>query len=206
MEARPRRSAVTTKASRFGSARAMAPAGSRGAARRLAAGIPKHVLERCIRGSLPFGVYESGLQVGFARVATDLASYGYLMDVFVLESHRGRGLAKWLMECILAHPSLQGFRRWGPGHARRPRPVCAVRLPPACASGENDGNRRPGYLPVREIIEQRLRDMEPAMLRFTRRRTPHALLSRPLRCRAGVRLRAIHADAQRRESVRPRQL
>jgi len=36
----------------------------------------------------------------------------YLADVFILPSHRGRGLAKWLMEAILAHPWLQGLRRW----------------------------------------------------------------------------------------------
>lgn len=75
-------------------------------------GIPKHILQRAIRGSLNFGVYESGKQIGFARVVTDLATYGYLADVFILESHRGRGLSKWLTECIMSHPSLQGFRRW----------------------------------------------------------------------------------------------
>ena len=51
-------------------------------------------------------------QVGFARVITDYATFGYLGDVFVLESHRGRGLSKWLMEVVITHPELQGFRRW----------------------------------------------------------------------------------------------
>jgi N-acetylglutamate synthase-like GNAT family acetyltransferase len=32
--------------------------------------------------------------------------------VFVLEPHRGQGLSKWLMEVIISHPELQGFRRW----------------------------------------------------------------------------------------------
>ena len=50
--------------------------------------------------------------MGFARVITDYATFGYLGDVFVLESHRGRGLSKWLMELVVAHPDLQGFRRW----------------------------------------------------------------------------------------------
>jgi GNAT superfamily N-acetyltransferase len=36
----------------------------------------------------------------------------YLGDVFVLESHRGRGLSKWLLECIMQHPALQNLRRW----------------------------------------------------------------------------------------------
>jgi GNAT superfamily N-acetyltransferase len=52
------------------------------------------------------------LQVGFARVVTDFATVAYLGDVFVLETHRGRGLGKWLMECVVQHPSLQNLRRW----------------------------------------------------------------------------------------------
>ena len=54
----------------------------------------------------------SPAQVGFARIITDFASYAYLCDVYVLESHRGRGLSKWLMEVIIAHPDLQGLRRF----------------------------------------------------------------------------------------------
>jgi GNAT superfamily N-acetyltransferase len=77
-----------------------------------ATGIPRDVVDRSIEGSLCFGVFESDRQVGFARVITDSATFAYLADVFVLESHRGRGLAAWLMECILAHPELQGLRRW----------------------------------------------------------------------------------------------
>ena len=77
-----------------------------------ATGIPREVVDRSIEGALCFGVFEDGRQVGFARVITDSATFAYLADVFVLESHRGRGLAAWLMECILAHPDLQGLRRW----------------------------------------------------------------------------------------------
>jgi GNAT superfamily N-acetyltransferase len=77
-----------------------------------ATGIPQDVVDRSIEGSLCFGISEGGKQVGFARVITDGATFAYLADVYVLESHRGRGLAAWLMECILAHPELQGLRRW----------------------------------------------------------------------------------------------
>jgi GNAT superfamily N-acetyltransferase len=77
-----------------------------------AAGIPREVVERSLRGSLCFGVYEDPSQVGFARCVTDRATYAYLADVFILPSHRGRGLSKWLLECVLAHPELQGLRRW----------------------------------------------------------------------------------------------
>ena len=75
-----------------------------------AKGIPRDVVDRSIEGSLSFGLYERDLQVGFARVITDRATYAYLADVFVLESHRGHGLALWLMESILAHPELRGLR------------------------------------------------------------------------------------------------
>jgi GNAT superfamily N-acetyltransferase len=78
-----------------------------------AAGIPRGVLERAVAGSLNFGVYDgAGRQVGFARVVTDRATFAYLCDVFVLPSHRGRGLSKWLLECVVSHPDLQGLRRF----------------------------------------------------------------------------------------------
>jgi GNAT superfamily N-acetyltransferase len=77
-----------------------------------AAGMPRSVLERAIENSLIFGIYHDARQVGFARVISDLATYAYLSDVFVLSEYRGRGLSKWLMECILAHPELQGLRRF----------------------------------------------------------------------------------------------
>jgi GNAT superfamily N-acetyltransferase len=78
-----------------------------------AKGISRDLVARSIEHSLCFGVYDpSGAQVGFARVISDFATYAYLGDVFVLDSHRGRGLGKWLMECIMQHPALQGLRRW----------------------------------------------------------------------------------------------
>jgi len=77
-----------------------------------AEGIPLEVVERAVQGSLCFGLYEGTRQVGFARCVTDAATFAYLADVFVLESHRGRGLARWLMEVIVSHPDLQGLRRF----------------------------------------------------------------------------------------------
>lgn len=70
------------------------------------------VINRGIDNSLNFGIYRGAQQVGFARVVTDYATFAWLADVFVLEEYRGRGLGKWLVEVILAHPQLQGFRRW----------------------------------------------------------------------------------------------
>jgi GNAT superfamily N-acetyltransferase len=85
-----------------------------------ARGIPRDVVARSIANSLCFGVYGLGKdvpnparpQVGFARVATDRATFAYLADVFVLPEHRGQGLSKRLVEAVLAHPDLQGLRRW----------------------------------------------------------------------------------------------
>jgi hypothetical protein len=97
-----------------------------------AKGVPREVVARSIEHALCFGVYDSSgasprlakdkrhgagtdgilAQVGFARVISDFATIAYVGDVFVLDSHRGRGLGKWLMECITQHPALQGLRRW----------------------------------------------------------------------------------------------
>lgn len=78
-----------------------------------AKGIPRDVVARSIEHSLCFGVYDgSGAQVGLARVVSDFATVAYLGDVFVLESHRGHGLSKLLMECVTQHPALQNLRRW----------------------------------------------------------------------------------------------
>jgi GNAT superfamily N-acetyltransferase len=75
-------------------------------------GIPEDVVRRGIAGAICFGLYHGREQVGFARVITDRATYAYLADVYVLEAHRGRGLAKWMMEVIMSHPSLQRLRRF----------------------------------------------------------------------------------------------
>ncbi|MBL8831851.1 MAG: GNAT family N-acetyltransferase [Rhodospirillales bacterium] len=78
-----------------------------------AAGIPRDVFERSVDGAMCFGVYApDGAQVGFARVMTDRATFGYLGDVFVVPELRGRGLSKFLLDSIFGHPDLQGFRRW----------------------------------------------------------------------------------------------
>jgi GNAT superfamily N-acetyltransferase len=75
-------------------------------------GIPREVVARGIEHALCFGVYNGAAQVGFARVITDRATFAYLADVFVLEAFRGRGLSKQLMAFIMAHPELQGLRRF----------------------------------------------------------------------------------------------
>lgn len=77
-----------------------------------AKGIPEDVVRRSIEGSLCFALLEGERQIGFARVITDYATFGYLADVFILPEYRGHGLGVWLIECVMSHPGLQGFRRW----------------------------------------------------------------------------------------------
>jgi GNAT superfamily N-acetyltransferase len=69
-------------------------------------------MQRALDNSLNFGLYKHNLQIGFARVVTDYATFAWIADVFVLPDYRGCGLSKWLMEVILSHPELQAFRRW----------------------------------------------------------------------------------------------
>src|SRR4051812_39218232 len=78
-----------------------------------AKGRSMETIRRSIENSVAFGVYKGAeQQIGFARVITDYATFAWLADVFILDSARGLGLGKWLGEVILAHPELQGFRRW----------------------------------------------------------------------------------------------
>ena len=75
-------------------------------------------VQKSIQHSLCFGAYdENGNQLGFARVATDYAVFGWLMDVFVLEQHRGKGIGKKLIEAIVNHPDLKNLSRLGLGTA-----------------------------------------------------------------------------------------
>jgi GNAT superfamily N-acetyltransferase len=72
----------------------------------------RDVVERSLDNSLSFGVFKGNDQVGFARVVTDYATFAWIADVFVLPEHRGQGLSKWLLDVMLSHTQLQGFRRW----------------------------------------------------------------------------------------------
>jgi GNAT superfamily N-acetyltransferase len=74
--------------------------------------IPREVVDRSIEGSLCFALLDGPRQIGFARAISDRATFAYLADVYVLDEYRGRGLGKWLVETVLAHPDLQGLRRW----------------------------------------------------------------------------------------------
>ena len=74
--------------------------------------IPLDIFEQSIRGSYCFGLYFRSEQVGFARVVSDGATFGYLADVFIVPAHRGKGLARWLISIIMAYPDFRNLRRW----------------------------------------------------------------------------------------------
>ena len=74
-------------------------------------GIPRAVVERAVKNSLCFGVYHRTAQVGFARVVTDKSTFALLADLFIRSTHRGKGLSKWLMRCVVGHEDLQDLRR-----------------------------------------------------------------------------------------------
>jgi GNAT superfamily N-acetyltransferase len=75
-------------------------------------GVPFDVVSRAIQNSIVFGVYKGQTQVGMARIVSDKATFAWLCDVWIDPAERGHGLGKWLMECVKAHPDLQGLRRW----------------------------------------------------------------------------------------------
>lgn len=74
--------------------------------------IPIERVKTSIDNSLNFGVFHNGRQIGFARIISDYATIAYLGDVYVLEEYRGQGLSTRLMDAVMAHPNLQGLRRW----------------------------------------------------------------------------------------------
>jgi len=74
--------------------------------------IPLDIVKQAVQGSLCFGVYENDKQIGFARVITDYATFGYLADVFIDKHYRGKGLSKALMNEIMAHQSIKKLRRF----------------------------------------------------------------------------------------------
>jgi GNAT superfamily N-acetyltransferase len=77
-----------------------------------ARGIPREMLARAFEHSLTFSLLRGDRQVGLARVVTDYATFAWLADVYVLESERGQGLGKWLVEAVKGHPDLQNLRMW----------------------------------------------------------------------------------------------
>ena len=75
-------------------------------------GIPFETVAKAIANSLCVATWHEDEQIGLARLVTDRATFAYLADVYVLEEHRGQGLAQAMVGWLQAHPELQGLRRW----------------------------------------------------------------------------------------------
>ena len=106
-----------------------------------AANIPLELVRTSIENSLCFGAYEGGGQVGFARVITDYATFGYVADVFVAPSHRGAGVGRELMAAIVRASRAAAPATLAPGHARRAPAVREVRLRAAARARAAHGDR-----------------------------------------------------------------
>lgn len=78
-----------------------------------AANRSRHAIEKSIQHSIVFGMYTDGKMVGFARVTTDRAVFGWISDVFIRSDYRGLGLGTWLMECLLEHPTISRLSSLG---------------------------------------------------------------------------------------------
>jgi N-acetylglutamate synthase-like GNAT family acetyltransferase len=74
--------------------------------------IPFDRVKTSIDNSLNFGLFHNGKQIGFARIISDFSTIAYLGDIYVLDTFRGQGLSKKLMDAVIEHPNLQGLRRW----------------------------------------------------------------------------------------------
>jgi N-acetylglutamate synthase-like GNAT family acetyltransferase len=72
----------------------------------------RETIEKSLRHSLCFGLYEGDKQIGFARAVTDYATFAYVADVFVLDPWRRRGLGRWLVQTMTEHSELRNIRRW----------------------------------------------------------------------------------------------
>jgi len=79
-------------------------------------GRSRELMEKAMNNSAYcFGVYHDRdslrQQIGFARVVSDLITFGYLADVFVLPDYQGKGIGKWLIKTIVNHPELKAMKR-----------------------------------------------------------------------------------------------
>ena len=70
------------------------------------------IINKSIKNSLCFGVYNKNEQLGFARVVTDYSIFAYMADVFILEDYRDMGIGKRLIQTILGYPELKDVKRW----------------------------------------------------------------------------------------------
>jgi GNAT superfamily N-acetyltransferase len=77
-----------------------------------AGAMPRERILRSLEHSLCFSLHAGDSQIGFGRFVTDYSTFAYMRDVFVLPEYRGRGLGRWLVECMLSHEALEGIPSW----------------------------------------------------------------------------------------------
>ncbi|MDG2002206.1 MAG: GNAT family N-acetyltransferase [Novosphingobium sp.] len=75
-------------------------------------GISLETVRRGMEHSVCCTVHTAAGQVAMARVVSDLATFAYLSDVYVLEDHQGQGIAQAMMSALFDYPDLRGLRRW----------------------------------------------------------------------------------------------
>lgn len=76
-------------------------------------GVSRERVEKAARHSaLVVNGFIGGLQVGYCRIVSDFTTFAWVCDVYVDESARGQGIARQLVGYAMAHPDLQGLRRW----------------------------------------------------------------------------------------------
>ncbi len=76
-------------------------------------GVARSLVEKAIAGSHCIGAYDGAVQIGFARMITDHATFAWLADVFVDESARGRGVGRAMVNWFLERPDYAAMRRIG---------------------------------------------------------------------------------------------
>ena len=72
---------------------------------------PLEIVENMVKTSLCFTLLSNKLQIGFGRAVTDTVTLSWIADIVILPEHRGKGLGKWMMECIVNHPDIRDTQK-----------------------------------------------------------------------------------------------
>ncbi len=65
------------------------------------------ILATAVAHSLCLSLWHAGRQVGFCRAVTDYCTFAWICDVIIDPAHRGHGLGKWMVECLVTHSQLK---------------------------------------------------------------------------------------------------
>ncbi len=67
----------------------------------------RDVVNKMIRYSLCFSLLHENEQIGFARAVSDYTVISWIEDIVIHPEHRGKGLGKWMLSCIIEHPKIR---------------------------------------------------------------------------------------------------